>query len=301
MQLEEKRPLYRQQIEAVEPELKIETWAENREGLVNDVVVVNGTHIFRFPKNDAWAVEDLWAEANCLALVSGYVEMRLPRWTVYEAELIGYPFVGYERIPGKPLQRFELMALSEKEQDVLADQIGSFLQQMHTIPMQAVNEANIRPSVTNRSRERWLKLYEDVQTELFPHMMAFQKEWAHHHFAAFVEDETFMAHDPAMMNGDLGNYHLLYSPERRRLNGIIDFGTAGIGDPACDVACLLDQYGETFVQRLNRFYFVEPILERARFWAGTLYLQWVLSGMRSPDDPSWFLVHLGRARDVWEG
>lgn len=298
MKLEEKRVLYRQQIEAVEPGLNIETWAENREGLVNDVVVINGTHIFRFPKNDSWAVEDLWAEATCLALVSGYVEMRLPRWTVYEGELIGHPFVSYERIPGKALQRFELLALSEREQDEVADQIGSFLQQMHTIPMQEVNKARIRPSVTNRSRDSWLKLYQDVQAELFPHLMAFQKEWVHHHFAPLVHNERLMIHEPRMMNGDLGNYHLLYSPERKRLNGIIDFGTAGIGDPACDIACLLDQYGETFVERINRFYYLEPLLERARFWAGTLYLQWALAGVRNPDDPSWFFVHLGRARDI---
>ena len=56
------------------------------------------------------------------------------------------------------------------------------------------------------------------------------------------------------MNGDLGHYHLLYDEERQRLNGILDFSTAGTGDPACDFGCLLDQYGERFVRRVARTY-----------------------------------------------
>lgn len=300
MELEEKRPLYRQQIKAVEPDLEVETWQENREGLVNDVVIVNQLHVFRFPQNDSWAVDDLWAEANVLTLLRDYVEMPLPRWSVYDGNLIGHPFAGYQMIQGKPLQRFELFALTEPEQDGLAEQIATFLRQMHGVPMVMLEGGKIRPSVTNRSREKRLALYEDVQRELFPYLMSFQKEWVHHHFKPIVENAHFMDYEPAMMNGDLGNYHLLYNPTIKRLNGIIDFGTAGIGDPAADIACLLDQYGESFVQRINRHYNIEHLFPRARFWSGTLRLQWALGGLRNPDDLSWFFVHLGRARDVYE-
>ena len=100
-----------------------------------------------------------------------------------------------------------------------------------------------------------------------------------------------------LANGDLGPYHLLYNPETRLLNGIIDFGTAGIGDPACDFACIINQYGESFLQRMMVYYpEIEPALDRARFWAGTLELQWLLGGLRSGDN-SWFGVHLGRGMD----
>jgi hypothetical protein len=38
-------------------------------------------------------------------------------------------------------------------------------------------------------------------------------------------------------------------------------------------------------------------MECARFWAGTLELQWVLGGIRT-GDLSWFMVHIESARDV---
>ena len=36
------------------PDLEIKQVSENNEGLVNDVVIVNGNRVFRFPKHD-WA------------------------------------------------------------------------------------------------------------------------------------------------------------------------------------------------------------------------------------------------------
>jgi aminoglycoside 2''-phosphotransferase len=99
------------------------------------------------------------------------------------------------------------------------------------------------------------------------------------------------------MNGDLGPYHLLYEPDRGELAGIIDFGIAGMGDPATDFACLIDNYGESFVRRMVRHYpALTELIDRARFWAGTLELQWALNGLRS-DDLSWRTVHIGRAHD----
>jgi len=219
MSLDSQTAVYRQQIEASEPTLNIQTWEINREGLVNNAVIVNETHVFRFPKHD-WAIDHLWQEAK------------------------------------------------------------------------------IGRSVTVRTQEDWLKMYETVQEKLFPHLMAFQKEWVHQHFAPVIESPAFIACEQTFINGDLGPYHLLYNSETRRLNGIIDFGTAGMGDPANDFCCLLNEYGESFLHRMSRYYpNMASLIERTRFWAGALELQWLLGGLRYPDDPSWFMVHIGRARD----
>ena len=49
---------------------------------------------------------------------------------------------------------------------------------------------------------------------------------------------------------------------------------------------------------MSRFYpEIGQALDRARFWAGTLELQWAISGLRSKD-LSWLTVPIGRARDV---
>ncbi len=290
----EKLAAYLEKIQRYEPALVIDEARINEEGLVNDVVVVNGKLVFRFPKHE-WAIAHLLAEAKSLALARQFVEMPLPKWMVYDDHCISYHW-----IDGVALQRFHIFLADETVQEQLAEQLGTFLHQLHTIPETAVSQANIGHSVTLRRYEDWLKLYDDVQRDLFPLMMKFSQEWVHHHFAPVVNDPNFMQCDLVFMNGDLGPYHLLFNPENQRLNGIIDFGTAGVGDPAADFACLLDQFGERFVQRMVKYYpgFDEALIERARFWAGTLRLQWLLGGLRYPDEPDWFAVHIGRALDM---
>jgi RimJ/RimL family protein N-acetyltransferase/aminoglycoside phosphotransferase (APT) family kinase protein len=295
---EQKTAVYTQQIAQFEPDLTIETITSNNEGLVNDVLVVNGRRVFRFPKQ-AWGVAHLRHEASCLALARQHVTLPLPCWTVYESAELGHPFAAYDWIPGEALTRHILLRLPPADQQVIAEQLGTFLHQLHTVPLAEAAAHDIRPSVTNRSPERWQKLYDDVRDKLFPYLMQFARDWVEQHFAPVLQDPTFMPCEHTFMNGDLGSYHLLYNRDTRRLNGIIDFGTAGLGDPAADFGCLIDQYGETFLRQMAPFYpGIERHIERARFWAGTLELQWVLGGLRSPNEPDWFMVHIGRARDV---
>ncbi|MCA9919072.1 MAG: GNAT family N-acetyltransferase [Anaerolineales bacterium] len=295
---DEKTAVYSQQITQAEPNLQIETTEFNQEGLVNDVLLVNGRRVFRFPKHE-WAIDHLRQEAACLALARQHISLPLPDCTVYESEALGAPFAAYNWIPGTALTRHDLLRLPLADQQAIAKQLGTFLHQMHTIPMSEVAKVGIRPSVTNRTLEKWQQLYDDVHEMLFPYLMQFARDWVEQHFAPVLTNPDFLAYDPCFMNGDLGGYHLLYNAETRRLNGVIDFGTAGVGDPATDFACLLNEFGETFVRQMTPFYpNLAQHIERARFRAGTLELQWVLGGLRYPDEPDWFMVHLGRARDV---
>jgi aminoglycoside 2''-phosphotransferase len=285
---------YEARIRAARPDLVIREMALNQEGLVNDVVIINDALVFRFGKRE-WAAEDLAQEGKCLALMKKYVDVRLPEWTVHAPD-----FISYEKIPGEPLQRHDILRWPEADQKGIAAELGQFLSVLHGIPLEETEAHGIGPSATKRRPEDWLKLYEDVREKLYPLLMETSKAWAEQHFAPLLADPGFMDCEERLMNGDLSPYHLLVDPETRRLSGIIDFGTVGLGDPACDFACLIDAYGESFVRRVARYYEddIEELIERARFWAGTVELQWLLGGLREPQDPSWFAVHIGRARDV---
>lgn len=82
----------------------------------------------------------------------------------------------------------------------------------------------------------------------------------------------------------------------RRINGILDFGAAGLGDPARDYAILLHVYGETLVRRMAGWNSQDQDwIDRARFYSGTFELQWVLAGVRTKSF-DWFTAHLDRAR-----
>jgi aminoglycoside 2''-phosphotransferase len=284
---------YLKRIQNVYSHLTIHEAVLNQEGLVNDVVIVNGDLVCRFGKHE-WAAENLRHEYNCLALARRHVELALPAWTWHDED-----FISYELIRGIPLQRYHVMEAGTATRQALAEQLGSFLSQLHTIPIHELEAQGIEPSVTNRSPRQWLRMYAEVQQELFPLLMASARQWVHHHFTPLLDDPAFLEGRQTMMHGDLATYHLLYNPDENRLEGVIDFGTAGLGDPACDLAGIIEEYGESFLCDLDPYYReIGALIERARFWAGNLELEWLLGGLHNPDDPSWFAVHIGRARDV---
>ena len=286
-------PAYQAVIDQHLPALEIVSLRVNDEGLVNDVVILNEEWVFRFPKGDGWQ-RDLQAnEIKVLDLVRRHTTMRVPNF-----EIRAEDFVAYKLIPGQPLLRNTIFAAPENVQDRLAEQLGMFLYKFHNIPKADLHRANIAQSDTNRDRAVFLKLYQDVQDELFPIMLDHTKEWVHQHFKPVLEDEDFLTYEPALINGDLAPYHILYDAEVQEMAGMIDFGTAGIGDPAVDFCCIIDNYGESFLWRLGKVYpNIEQFVDRARFWAGTMPLQWALTGQRS-GDLSWFTVQITGARDV---
>ena len=281
-----------ERIQALMPDLEIRQAELNREGLVNDVVIINRQRVFRFPKS-SWAQAMLHHEVKVLALARRYVDVRLPDFDLCEDDV-----VSYELIPGEALPRDDVLEQPASVQDTLAETLAGFLSQLHTIPRAAIDKAGIGPSDTVRTTDDWLQLYDEVRQELFPLLMSDGKAWVSRLFAPLVDDVTFLDCTPTLIHGDLAAYHILCEGSPLRITGIVDFGTAGLGDPATDLGCLINVYGETLLRRMAITYpGIEKHIERARFWAGTLELQWLLAGIRS-EDVSWFAVHIGRARDV---
>jgi aminoglycoside 2''-phosphotransferase len=284
---------YLQRVQDSFPHLEIKQARANQDGLINDVLIVNDELVFRFPKNDSWARELLANEIKVIELARKHVEMPLPEIEYKADDLMVYRFIG-----GSALQQTDILKLNEDGQWRLVEQLATYLRQLHGVPKDEVKRCEISQSDVNRNRDVWLKLFEDVKNELFPLMMPHAREFVIEHFAQIVADENFMNYEPKLINGDTAPYHIIFDKESKRINGIIDFGTAGIGDPAADFACIIYNYGESFLRRMARFYSgIEEALDRARFWAGTLELQWALSGLRSQNN-WWHLVHIGGAKDA---
>ena len=165
----------------------------------------------------------------------------------------------YPMLPGEPLTREALLRQDEAVQDRLAEQLARFLTQMHAIPRKVVEQRAIGMSEAVRSLGDWSALFADVEQELFPFLWAHQKTWVQQLFAPVLHRQISFDYEPVLIHGDLGVYHILYDPAQGRITGIIDFGTAGLGDPASDFACLIQALGEQFLQRMARF---SPALHR---------------------------------------
>jgi aminoglycoside 2''-phosphotransferase len=273
------------------PEMAFSEIQIDTDGVNNYVLILNNERVFRFPKNEQ-ASKSLEKEAAVLRLLQPRSNLAIPNFDICEEDFVSYPLIA-----GRALLMEDLQTLPSARQDLLAEQLANFLRQMHTTPLHEVQAAGIGESDVARRPVAWLRLYQEIQRELYPLMLTHIRQWVERLFAPLLADTAWMTGETALINGDIGPYHILYDEARQTINGIIDFGTAGLGDPAHDYAVLLYHYGESFLHRMARFDSrITACLERARFLAAVTELQWALAGIRSKD-PSWFLLHFSSARD----
>ena len=284
---------YTEAIRAQLPSLHVHSVHLNRDGLQNDVVVVNHELVFRFAKT-AQATALLDYERRLLPIIERQVTLPVPH-----IDLWSETFLHYRLVPGVPLYRHVLLRSDETTQAALAHALATFLRQLHAIPLTEVPTLPQHADVPPVSRrERYERRLQDLEQVVYPYLWADQKAWIEDLFAPVLDGRVDLdAFGAVLTHRDLAAYHILHDPQAGQLTGVIDFGTAGAGDAAVDWACLINTYGETFVQRMARTYPLDQAtVDRARFLAGALELEWALGGVQG-NDVSLLLVHLGRARD----
>jgi aminoglycoside 2''-phosphotransferase len=283
---------YRTRIERISPGLEIRSLRTNDEGLMNDVVIVNEDTVYRFAKNDQ-AAESLQTELYILDVLRPHVRVSIPEPFYRSADAMAYPL-----LYGETLTRDRWLALDEPTRQAVAEQLGRFLQAMHNLPLTDEVRAAIPPTAAPCRRDDWLNLRDRVREQVYPLLLTHQRQWAERLFDHALEDEHTFEYTPLLVHGDLGPYHIVFDAMTRRVSSIIDFGTAGLGDPATDLGMLITVYGEKLVGRMAGVYLgLAELLPRARFYAQAIELQWVLLGLET-GEPFWFTAHLGGARDV---
>jgi aminoglycoside 2''-phosphotransferase len=283
---------YLAKIRATYPDLALDHVQLNSDGMVNDVIVVNRALVCRFVRNQRDNGQ-LIGEAAILKVVNDLVDLPTPRLDHLDAGFASYPY-----IPGEPLSRSAIAKLSASGRSQVLDQLAVFHRQLHDISTDALAAANVPASPTQRTRADWLDLYARVQHLLFSHLWAHQRTWVEELFEPILLGQLDLTYSPTLIHGDLAIYHVFHDPDRETLTGVIDFGVAGLGDPACDIAIQLINYGDHVVQRMtddNPDWL--PIIDRARFLAATLELQWATTGIEQ-NDASLLLAHIGGNREI---
>jgi aminoglycoside 2''-phosphotransferase len=283
---------YETRIREIVPEVPINSVSLNRDGLLNDIVIVNNELVFRFPKVE-YGFKHLKDEAEILRLLQNYITLKTPS-PLYES----YDCLAYRMISGETLRRDMLMKLPESEQQAVADQLAEFLRELHGVPVNQIADFEMPMADALMKYEGWVKAYERIREKVFPLLLPHLREWVTEHFESHLADRSNFEYELKMVDTDIPPYHILFDRERKRINGIIDFGCAGLGDPAIDFGVLSYNYGETFVNRLYQVYpEAETYLKRARFYAGAHEVRWLLTGIEK-NDAWWFAVHVGSAKDI---
>lgn len=267
-------------MQAAFPELRIaQARLRDAGGQFNAVLVLDEALVFRFPRVPQAGA----ALADELALLE-HLDGRLPlptprpRYRARDPHTGALAFAGYPLLPGQPLWRADLAALDQAALDQIALQLAGFLRALHGLPAPEWLRGRAPGPAA-----RWAALFADFERELFglirPDARAAVLRLRDSILAALRRDQPA----PALCHGDFGGSNLLYDPHTRRVCGVIDFGSAGLDDPAVDLAAL-STYGEPFLARgLPAYPAMAAMLPRARLYRQTFALQQALYALRAGD------------------
>ena len=280
------------QVRRLMPDLAVETCEIQDEGQANAVAIINDRYVFRFPKNDD-ARKALEQEAKVLAVAPHHIDLPLPDTQYFLPDAMVQ-----QKVAGDPLDRHELMRQVPSRQERLVASLARFLYQLHRVPADVLREAAVGPSPAWQGHPDAEVLYHECEAELFPYLKSYAKSAIRSHFEPVLAGSLRLDYDPVLIHGDLNPGHILWDRKSATLCGVIDFGMAGFGDSALDYAAMIISYGETPLQRMHRYHpSIGEKLDRARFWATAIEMQWALAGVRT-GDAKWFTSHLGTARDM---
>jgi len=289
--MEESETYWHQEIHKVMPDLEIKSLTLHQEGLVNDVLIVNDQWVIRFTKT-GWGKEQMALEGHLMRQLQSQLTLSVPLPEILLDGVLVYPL-----LVGKEFRREVWQGADQAGQQRYADQIGQFLHELHGMDTGALS-LEMPPTLAPITKETWEEIFERVVKVVYPHLLPHQIDWVDGLFSDAFMTPHFFDFQPALVHGDLAPYHILYSPEERRIKAVIDFGVAGMGDPATDLGCLINYYGERLVSKIKDTYpTMDELLHRARFYARAIELQWVLLGVES-GEYYWFTAHIGGARDI---
>ncbi len=289
------QPLYYSLINEKLPNLFFHN-VEHAGGQFNDVLIVNGEWVFRFPRYRE-GVANLLAETRLLEALQGRLSLEIPRPLVkgFEYKVPGLTFTGHRLVKGEPLDPQGLSALPAEQQEKLAGQLAEFLCELHHVDLAHIplllpgagpQEGTAIRIVQDR-REVWEGMFADVRGKLFPAMRPDARREVAEHFEAYLDEPKLHDFPPCLRHGDFGGSNILWIPSLGRATGVIDFSFCAVGDAAVDLASI-STLGDSFFALLSPQYepdpgLREPLLARARFYRGTFALSEALDGLRDGD------------------
>jgi aminoglycoside 2''-phosphotransferase len=275
---------YIDNIKRVYPNLYIEDCHPNDIGQNNDVLIINQSLVFRFPKYKNGIIQ-LKKETEILEYIKSIVSVTIPNpiYQSFEKLEPGKVFTGYKLIEGAPLWKESLEKIENAELiKGLATQLVTFLIELHSISKEKIS--GVLKLKDNDPRKEMSELFHKIQNKLFPYIRKEAQNGITQAFKTFLNSKAFLNLKTTLIHGDFGASNILWKPETSKVSGIIDFGGSSLGDPAYDFAGVLSSYGEGFCNMcINLYPNGNEILERVKFYKSTFALQEALHGIENND------------------
>lgn len=251
-------------------------------GQYNDVIIVNSSLLFRFPRYTE-SLNTLKRSTALLRALQGHLPLPVPNpvYAHLDTAEIGQAFAGYALLPGEAINIYSLESNYDSAVcQRLADQLADFLKALHSIPPQIL-PADI---AINDDHAHYTDLYHRVREKLFPLMHPDAHQTIEHDFEAYLSDDRNFDFPRHLIHGDFGTGNILFDPETRTFTGVIDFDFAGLGDITYDLGAIygFQGRGAAFAQRLFRRYpELEVAMPRVKFRVSTYLLYEALFGVEN--------------------
>ncbi len=207
-----------------------------KKGWDHDVLVLDGTYIFRFVKEDHEVDKaPLQREVAFLNDFSKVSNLPVP---YYEWVSKSGNFGGYKIIAGRELTPEGFSELSVEEKKTFVNEMARFLTVLHGTPLEKAATYGFAPYTSwaeeCTERQEWFR--GEFQTHVAPRMTPEQQEFV----GAFAADFYYSDYEvhPVLSHFDLSHDHIVMNGHK--ISGIIDFGDVRIGDPAQELAELYD-------------------------------------------------------------
>jgi len=272
-----------QTIETRFPQIQVRTAVPIQAGWSSFVLEVNAEYMFRFPRRPE-IVPGLLKESALLPELAGALSVAVPRfeyiWLPEEGgrsepslqpvnQVDAQSFVGYRKISGEALH-VDIVT------PALIAHLAAVLGELHAFPVSRAAELGIPGGSAADWRQEYQETYDWVQRLVCPLLSQAEQDRVTAGWEAFLDGDAHFRFRPALVHRDLGPEHILCDPAAGRVNGIIDWEDASIGDPAIDFTGLLMDCGADFARQVLARYpgpVDETLWARAEFyaWIGPVY------------------------------
>lgn len=256
------------------------------EGQDHQLFAAGEEWLVRFPKR-AEGASWLERELSILKVVTETVTAGVPKpeLTAPPSDAFPYPFITYRRIPGIGA---DLTSVSDPVG--LAADIGRLLDALHRVDPDRISPTPVGWERLTLEHERTnLLSCADAAARLLTPDLAGRAE-AYLTGAAPVPARQFPRR---FIHNDICPDHLIVDPTTGRLNGIIDFTDAMVGDPVLDFVGLVGLGGQPFIDQVLANYALalgHGFDQTLQWLTRTLTLRWLAEA--ATDNPPAIVKHL---------
>lgn len=231
------------------------TWRDYEVEIYNNLV-------FRFPKHPE-KIQHIQKEKQILDVVSKYVSLDVPRYT-----LINNSFIVYPEIRGVSLDSLTIWY----SETVLAD-VVSFLKQLHSIPL---SEVSFLEKKSEWKDDSLIAFVDGFKTRIQNKLQSLVWQNIIDDIHAYMDNLFFeyTSVEKALVHTDIQPKNIIYNLDTQKVSGIIDFTDTRIGGIELDFCYFYDQ-GEDLLRKVIKMYRGlddEELFDRVAF----LVKRWVL-------------------------